>query len=274
MGGNLTSSWRFVGASVKGTGHVTAGLPCQDTSEVQLYVTGDDEALLLLVTSDGAGSAAHSEVGSQLACTETMKWVTRRLSQAGERLSELDGQMLVHDLRTMLTNRAEDLKHDLRDLACTLNVAAILPGYQWYLQVGDGATIVQAGEEPARVVFWPDNGEYANQTYFLTDVPDRHIHVSCGAEPITRVAVMTDGLQTLALSLQHRAAHAPFFGTMFGTVETLVPGDEEGRQQLEATLRKFLDSPAVNARTSDDKTLVLASCRPGQHQADASVAAP
>ena len=236
--------------------------------------TGDDGVLLLLVTSDGAGSAAHSELGSQLVCAEAMKWVTWRLSQAGERLSELDGQMLVYKLRTMLTNLAEDLQHDLRDLACTLNVAAILPGYQWYLQVGDGAMVVQAGEEPARVVFWPDNGEYANQTYFLTDVPDRHIHVNCGAEPITRVAVMTDGLQSLALSLQQRAAHAPFFEPMFSAVETLVPGDEAGRKQLETTLQEFLDSPAVNARTSDDKTLVLASCRPGRQQADVPVAAP
>ena len=263
MGGDLTSGsgWRFVWASVKGTGHVTAGLPCQDASDVQLHLTSDDEPLLLLVTSDGAGSAAHSEVGAQLACEQTMRWMANRLSQAGEHLSELDGQKLVHDLRTMLTNCAEELQHDLRDLACTLNVAAILPGYQWYLQVGDGATVVQAGDEPLRVVFWPDNGEYANQTYFLTDVPDDHIHVRSGNEDVTRVALMTDGLQSLALSLQQRAAHAPFFSPMFGTVETLVPGDDAGRTMMKASLRTYLDSPAVNARTSDDKTLVLASCR-------------
>lgn len=174
-------------------------------------------------------------------------------------LTELDGVALVHNLRTYLLNHAEEQGYALRDLACPLNAAALLPDRQWFLQVEDGATVIQPGGQPPRVVFWPDNGEYANQTCFVTDVPDAHIHVAAPQEKIERVSLVTDGLQTLALSLRDRAPHAPFFEPMFRTVEALEELGTEAHTRLNRGLAAFLDSPAVNARTSDDKTLVLAT---------------
>lgn len=257
------SEWRYIHASELGTGHVATGQPCQDHHAVRLIETGQDQPLLLLVTSDGAGSAAHSEEGSAAACQETLNWLQIRLSDGETFLEEIDGVALIRNLRTHLLNHAEDpdRQYALRDLACTLNVAAVLPDRAWFLQVGDGATIIQSEGSPMDVVFWPDNGEYANQTYFITDVPDAHIHTRVIEGDIDRISLMTDGLQTLALVLKQRAAHTPFFESMFRGVEALDGTDTDAHRQLQAGLVRFLNSPGVNARTSDDKTLVLASRR-------------
>lgn len=258
------AGWRYVHASVMGTAHQGTGQPCQDAHAVRLTLNSLDEPLLLLVTSDGAGSAAHSQEGSRLACEEALRWLEMRLGSGDVPMQELDGVALVHNLRHLLLNHAEERGYALRDLACTLNVAALLPGRQWFLQVGDGAAVVQPGDRPPAVVFWPDNGEYANQTYFVTDVPDDHIRVAALEGELERVALLTDGLQSLALSLRDRAPHVPFFEPMFRAVEALEGVGSEAHTRLNGGLAAFLDSPPVNARTSDDKTLILATCRDGQ----------
>ncbi|WP_158679832.1 PP2C family serine/threonine-protein phosphatase [Deinococcus sp. NW-56] len=257
------SAWRYIHASAMGTAHVGTGQPCQDSQAVKVVTNGQDEPLLLLVTSDGAGSAQHSHEGSREVCEETLRWLQHRLSDGAQFLDGGDGLALVRALRLVLQNYAEDPEREyaLRDLACTLNVAAVLPDRAWFLQVGDGATVIQQATTPLEVVFWPDNGEYANQTYFITDAPDDHIHTRVLEGAVDRVALMTDGLQTLALALQQRAPHVPFFEPLLQAVEALDGVGTENHGHLQAGLARFLDSPGVNARTSDDKTLILCSRR-------------
>lgn len=257
------SEWRYISASELGTAHISTGQPCQDHRVVKVIPNGRDERLLLVVTSDGAGSAAHSEEGSALVCKQALHWLEWRLSAGDDFLKPEDGLTLIHDLQTQLENYAaeEERGYAVRDLACTINVAALTPIQAWFLQVGDGATIIQGQDRPLEVVFWPDNGEYANHTYFVTDVSDEHIHVRVVEAELDRVAVMTDGIQTLALSLQQRAPHEPFFEPLFKAVDRLDSQDADAQVKLEDGLRRFLNSPRVNAQTNDDKTLVLCSRR-------------
>jgi hypothetical protein len=255
-----SAAWRYVYTSVRGTGHLDNNLPCQDASLVHQAINSDDEPLLVLVASDGAGSATRSEEGSQLVCEEARKLLEYRFNSADFRPGEDYGVEVVHQLKGLLITLAEDLGCAPRDLACTLTVAVILPKWAWFMQIGDGAIIVQpSAADPFEVVFWPDNGEYANQTYFLTDVPDEHVHVRLLERPLERVSLITDGLQTLALVLAERQAHPPFFLPMFGTVEAAPDEGELVHLALKETLSQFLDSRPINARTNDDKTLILAS---------------
>jgi hypothetical protein len=57
----------------------------------------------------------------------------------------------------------------------------------------------------------------------------------------------------LALNFATKTAHQPFFLPMFQSIR----GTQDAND-LQIPLRQFLDSEAVNARTDDDKTLVLA----------------
>lgn len=77
-------------------------------------------------------------------------------------------------------------------------------------------------------------------------------------ERIDEVALLSDGLQRLALHYQTRTAHAAFFKPMLATLRD---ASEDALESLSARLEDYLSSPAVNERTDDDKTLVLASRR-------------
>jgi hypothetical protein len=70
-----------------------------------------------------------------------------------------------------------------------------------------------------------------------------------------KIAVFSDGLQRLALNMAANTAHDPFFTPFFTVLSAATAAQEE---LLQTELAQFLQSPAVNERTDDDKSLVLA----------------
>jgi Protein phosphatase 2C len=151
--------------------------------------------------------------------------------------------------------------HDLdpRLFACTLLVAVVDERRGVFFQVGDGAIVYRHADGGYRPALWPHNGEYANCTWFLTDEDLASRVESTSVEDVHEIALLTDGLQALALRFLVREAHGPFFEPMFARLRR-----ERGRRRtrLHGELRAFLESPAVNRRTDDDKTLVLATRLP------------
>ena len=75
--------------------------------------------------------------------------------------------------------------------------------------------------------------------------------------PIDRLALLTDGVERLALNFANRGAHRPFFDGLFKTITAGKTGGHD--QPLSSKLAAFLDSDGINARTDDDKTLILAA---------------
>lgn len=260
--------WRRVGASVIGSSHGSSGTPCQDAHACGI-ARDEDGPVLVVVVGDGAGSSARSDVGSRTACDAALaaiqQTVARRAHVGTITTTDVEGWMLA--AQGAVAARAEADGAPLRDYRTTLLLAVIGRRHAAYAQVGDGAIV--AGEHTdsdtprsARTgmayipVFWPDNGEYANTTYFVTDPESlTHLQIAVRVPAPDAVALMSDGLQMLALSLRDRSAHAPFFDGMFGSVQSAVPA---ALPALGSGLGQFLASPAVVARTDDDKTLVLA----------------
>ena len=99
-------------------------------------------------------------------------------------------------------------------------------------------------------------GEYANETHFIVqeDALDQLV-VEVSDQPVSALAVFSDGLIRLALKMPAQEPHAPFFEPLFGFVRS-VKNDAEAVDQL----ARFLASERVSARTDDDKALVLATC--------------
>jgi hypothetical protein len=62
---NSEAFWKVVGVSTAGTTHTRLDLPCQDSNLFEISPSG----ALVAVVADGAGSAVHAELGSQLAVT-------------------------------------------------------------------------------------------------------------------------------------------------------------------------------------------------------------
>jgi hypothetical protein len=139
-------------------------------------------------------------------------------------------------------------------LACTLLVAVVGETAAAFAQVGDGAIVVREGDG-YQTAFWPQSGEYANTTNFITDAAFAdNLEFTRRPTAVDELALFTDGLQMLALNFNSRTVHLPFFLPMFRKLRAAEPG--EG---LQRALRSFLLSAAVNQRSDDDKTLVLAT---------------
>lgn len=252
--------WRYVAASVVGASHEKLGGGCQDANECQVYTSPDGGDVLVAAVSDGAGTAACGGEGATRACSVFVGLVGDHLSSGNtvEQISIDTARFWVGVIQNALGNEAQSVSRQRRDFACTLLGVVASSACTACLQIGDGVMVVADSEE--RVyghVFWPDRGEYANTTHFITeeDVLE-HIQFDSVRREVVEIALLTDGLQSLALDYNQRAAHEPFFRGLFAPLQRVA----EGRSHdLSRSLAEFLSSARVNERTDDDKTLVLAS---------------
>jgi protein phosphatase 2C-like protein len=246
--------WRHLAASVQGASHVRNGVPCQDFS----VVTEIGERGLLLACSDGAGSAARADAGAETACRALVDAV-HGFTAAGGRIDTLTmdtATTWLDAVRAAIQSRADAESLPTREFACTLVAALVGEASSAFLQIGDGAIVAAAAAAASEVVFWPEQGEYANTTYFVTG-PDAHqrLRLDVRPTPVHDVALFTDGLQHIALRYETRVPHQPFFDPMFARLRA-----DDAWPGLGSALASFLGSEAISTRTDDDCTLVLA-CR-------------
>ena len=247
--------WRHLAASVQGASHVRSGVPCQDFSVVADLPGGGG---LLLACADGAGSARHAEVGAETACRALVAEVNR-FADAGGRIDTLTKETAatwLDAVRAAIQAQADAVNLPTREFACTLVAALVGDASAAFLQVGDGAIVTASPAASPEVVFWPEQGEYANTTYFVTGVDaHRRLRLDVRTTPVHDVALFTDGLQHIALRYETRLPHQPFFDPMFARLRT-----DQQWPGLGGALASFLGSEAISTRTDDDCTLVLA-CR-------------
>lgn len=250
----MAGGWRYAAASVIGTAHLSSpeGV-CQDA-----HAFGYLEAASAFVgvVSDGAGSASQAQRGSRIACD----FVLEKLAQAAPPLmfsKRLADDTLVA-LRRELEVAADAAGSQMRDFACTLLVAIVCPLRSVFWQIGDGAMCFREREDDRfRYAFWPEKGDYANVTYFVTDPNAKdHLDFDVTETEIVEVAIFSDGLERLALDFATGEAHSGFFNGLFPHLRVLPEGR---RDELSLHIASFLGSERVNQRTDDDKTLVLAS---------------
>lgn len=245
--------WKYIGTSQVGTSHLKTGLPCQDQ-----YCIAPLGKYFFAAVSDGAGSAAHAVKGSTTAC-ETV---------VGELMGLVCGEKLALEemLKEVACRAHESIAqlaahegNDTRDYACTLLLFGIGAEGAAALQIGDGVIVYRAyGSEDWNYAIWPQRGEFANTTFFLTDdhFMDQMQIVTLPKE-IVEVGLISDGLEALALNYSSKKVHVPFWEGLFKPVR-------ESDQLAEMSdlldpLENFLASERVVSRTDDDLTVILAA---------------
>lgn len=236
--------WKLVFGSVQGTSHVQSGLPCQDYCAGTIVGT-----TLVAACADGAGSAEFSQLGSKAAVDRFMEVASGDTMPTPDRITSW-----VDAARERLLEAATANGSTPRQLACTFLAALIGDSWAAFVQVGDGV-IVFDGANGYNLAFWPDNGEYANTTRFLSEDDYRHhLRVEVVERHVSELAVLTDGLQLLALDIAGAKVHDRFFAPLF---KALRNGTDQAA--LQTSLLEFMNSKRVNERTDDDKTLLLAT---------------
>ena len=161
-----------------------------------------------------------------------------------------------------IKSRAETEDLSPRAFACTLLAAVIGATSSAFCQVGDGAIVTQPPDSPGEYcyMFWPEKGEYENQTYFATDpLAADHLQHDSSPHQINEVALFSDGLERLALHMESQTAQAPFFRPMFMPLYKAPDGHS---QELSSALGQFLSSKRVQDQTDDDASLILATRQP------------
>jgi len=255
--------WKYGSASVAGTFHLKSSASCQDANHVEVVADAGGAEVLLAVASDGAGSATLAQLGSKLACDLFVDEVKSHI-EGGNTRALLSDNFIADWIgkfrRTAVGwSRAESAR--IQDFACTLLAAVIWPDRAIYFQIGDGAIVESRSDGPDcyTVVCWPQQGEYANVTNFLTDADAAEKVVrEARSGAVDEVAIFTDGIQRLALDYRARSAHAPFFAPLFAWLR---PRPSGRSRELSDSLAVYLNSEKINSRTDDDKTLILATRR-------------
>jgi hypothetical protein len=256
----MPSTWVVAAASVRGRGHEQTGAPCQDSSTILLSPNGKWVAL---VASDGAGTAKFSDQGSKLVVDEIAKCLIRLSEDCDRRMpGAWVSDRVIRDI-VSVRERLRDLagSDNISDYHCTLSAALLGPSGGLTIHLGDGAIFGgAAGTNRGEVidlandhfVSVPQNGEYANETVFLTErdwVKNIRIHP---LSAVDWVMLGTDGGMALAMLGESQ----PKSGFVVPVIRAVLKeSDLESRCKA---LVRILDDRQADRLTNDDKTLIVA----------------
>ncbi len=252
--------WKYSCASVTGRAHTGRGEDGQDACRAGTVRISDNE-FFIGIAADGAGSTTDGGRGADIACGTLYTKIAESVQEAGGLPGITDEAVKgwITAAREAVSAEAGENGKRLREYACTILGSVAGKEGAIFFQVGDGAIVTGTGAE-YQTIFWPEQGEYANTTYFITD--DQyldHLHILHEDSP-DQIALFTDGLQNLVLSFALKKAHAGFFLPLFSALQE---HPENGFSEFSARLEEFLSREDISTRSDDDKTLVLAVRIPG-----------
>ena len=208
------------------------------------------------IVSDGAGSASHGGQGASLVCrcltTSVRTWFDRYCVLPGD--EQVKGW--IDEVRDRLDTVAMKRSLTRRQFAATLAMLVLKDDQLLSIQIGDSAVVARRANT-WEAICWPENGEFASTTFFVTDDPEVRLRTVRVPLEYDAFALFSDGIENLALDHIARQPHAPFFEPMMKPVDQ---SPETGKlPTLSSALGRYLDSRAVCELTDDDKTLILLS---------------
>ncbi len=247
--------WRVVAASVCGTSHVKNQQLCQDAHHWQTL----SDNVLVVAAADGAGSASMGKIGAMVAVETAIenissKEVTQRIL-ADDSVVQLLLTEAMLAAKTAVEEEAVACDTQPSDLASTLIIMIATPEMVAVGQIGDGVAVANDDMGNLIALTTPDNGEYINETCFLTSPGSIDTaQLKLWRQAIVNIGVLTDGLQMLAMNMAVGVPHKPFFLPLFDFASNV-----EDKIVAKEQLVKFLRSDRIAQRTDDDLTLVIAT---------------
>jgi hypothetical protein len=253
--------WFAGGASVLGKSHALSSTPCQDAHSIKISSNGQ---WLAIAVSDGAGSAKFSDQSAKLISdkfTQSLIGFSEKL-EANVPGSWITDFLLNDIIQARYALRKLAASDNLKDYHCTLVAALIGPSGGFSIHLGDGAIIggnfdsLHDGNidlSSPNFESAPENGEYANETFFITESDwIRHVRI----EPLPKISWIvlgTDGGMALA-TLNDRTPKSGFIKPLI----QVALHHRKNRASIDEDVKKILSDPQADRLTNDDKTLVVA----------------
>ncbi|HMF44282.1 MAG TPA: PP2C family serine/threonine-protein phosphatase [Polyangia bacterium] len=250
--------WRVFAASATGPSHREDGRPCQDA-----FAHRTDGDTLIAVVCDGAGSCELSHVGARVVSESVVHAIA---AQLGSKLVQADSspeqwrkvvETVIASARDALQAVAKAAAGDVSAYASTLVGAVAWPSRLFFFHVGDGYAVARprAADAPD-IVSLPENGEYVNETYFVTGNEwQAHLRMAVHDVPIETVVLMSDGAAPFAIAKGNKELHRPFIDPVQRYL------DQATEAEGNAALARTLEDPRTDSITTDDKTLLIARWR-------------
>jgi hypothetical protein len=223
------------------------------------FVACSTAPVFCAIVCDGAGSAHFGGEGASIVCRTFSIALRSHFCTTSDFPTDDDIWEWFDHTRDLLSNAAEKRDAERRAFASTLVLLLTRNGEQLTIHVGDGAIVGRDLTGNWQALSWPENGEYASTTYFVSDDPAPKVRIVRTNHYMDGFAVFSDGIEDLALDLISITPHAPFFRTMIAPLDKL---DSAGKNEaLSKALGSFLASPRVCEKTDDDKSLILVSAQ-------------
>ena len=249
-------SWKWAAASSRGTSHEKTGDRLQDA--YVCFVPNVVPESIFAIVCDGAGTADFGGQGASLVCRSVSKNARLHFAQSAALPNDETIEEWFDESRDLIFAVASRRGQQPRDFASTA-VCVISTGDESLIaHVGDGCAVLKDANIGKWVApSWPDHGEYASTTFFVTDEPSIRLRISKYPGTVKALAVFSDGIERLALDFSSKIPSDRFFDRIIAPIAS---SQTCGRDALlSVQLEEFLASPAVNARTDDDKSLVIAA---------------
>lgn len=248
-------TWKVVAGSATGSGHEAKGEPCQDASD--WFVR---DKWLVAVVCDGAGSAKFSATGAlhgaQSMCRELGRAVPTYRAPLTNAKYYWEARIKEAVANTRRSLKSEHIHSDmtLRDFHATLVGVVIGPGFGTFFQIGDGVGAAVQGVDWENVVLsLPENGQFADETFFYTEEHwQKHLRFVPIPPETQLITLMTDGAMSFAMAPKLQGLDRKFIEPVTRYLDEV--DAETGNQALTSTL----DDPRTHTITSDDKTLLWA----------------
>lgn len=272
--------WKESAAKCIGSSHCKLQAPCQDS----VCVRSTKNGISVIALSDGAGSASLSHYGSQMLVDWMVELVPEHL---GEALHSKDGlllfkESLIEQLQIDLLKLSEegiDLSDEerarfslpdreelekvpcsIKDLSATLLCVAVYGNNYLALHLGDGVIgmeIERFGNKTMKTLSSPSNGEFANETTFVTSA------YACSEARIYKGRLDSIGRKTTGFILMSDGPEAALLNkrtsSLASACHKLIDANRmleqpEMERQLALTLQQVIAS-----KTSDDCSIALMS---------------
>ena len=243
--------FRIAGASTIGTSHIENEKPCQDK-----FFSKKINNVATISLADGAGSCSKSDIGAEICTRYIVDFLCNNFDKTYLK-SELEiSEEILKGVNKSLQNMSDELNVPLIDFSSTLLFVAVKGNKYLAGHIGDGL-IGSFDDSGSKILSPPDNGEFSNQTFFITmgDAKD-HLRIYKGNLNSTLgYILMSDGSYESLFDTQKNeltGANLTFFSWLV-----------DKKNSIE-TIKKSLEDTLINKftkRTFDDCSIILLSTK-------------